>query len=107
MQFLTIGAPPTWSLLLPYRRTEQYNDQGRETLPTTATEGFRRLQEQIQLRQRLIQEGVRPKSRRWGLLPRAPAQLSMTERFHEFDLLVRDYDTITMWMPWISASWIF
>ena len=64
------------------------------TLPTAATEGFRRLQAQIQLRQRLIQEGVRPKSRRWGLLPRVPAQLSMAERFHEFDLLVRDYDTI-------------
>ena len=64
------------------------------TLPTTATEGFRRLQTQIQLRQRLIQEGVRPKSRLWGLLPRTPAQLSMAERFHEFDLLVRDYDTI-------------
>jgi formylglycine-generating enzyme required for sulfatase activity len=64
------------------------------TLPTTATEGFRRLQAQIQLRQRLIQEGVRPKSRLWGLLPRTPAQLSMAERFHEFDLLVRDYDTI-------------
>src|SRR5262245_27542250 len=64
------------------------------TLPTTATEGFRRLQAQIQLRQRLIQAGVRPKSRLWGLLPRTPAQLSMAERFHEFDLLVRDYDTI-------------
>src|SRR5437667_63094 len=45
------------------------------TLPTTATEGFRRLQEQIQLRQRLIQQGVRPKSRRWRLPPRRPAQL--------------------------------
>src|SRR5215471_5889352 len=105
------------------RLTEQYNDQGQGnllgethrkiwprdhsghmatlkildqtyTLPTTATERFRRLQAQIQLRQRLIQEGVRPKSRLWGLLPRTPAQLSMAERFHEFDLLVRDYDTI-------------
>jgi hypothetical protein len=64
------------------------------TLPTIATEGFCRLQAQIQLRQRLIQEGVRPKSRLWGLLPRIPVQLSMAERFHEFDLLVHDYDTI-------------
>jgi formylglycine-generating enzyme required for sulfatase activity len=64
------------------------------TLPTAATEAFRRLQEQIQLRQRLIQEGVRPQSRRWGLLPRVPTPLSVAERLHELHLLIRDYDTI-------------
>jgi formylglycine-generating enzyme required for sulfatase activity len=63
-------------------------------LPTAATERFRRLQEQIQLRQRLIQEGVRQQSRRWGLLPRAPTPLSVAERLHELHLLIRDYDTI-------------
>jgi formylglycine-generating enzyme required for sulfatase activity len=64
------------------------------TLPTAATEKFRRLQEQIQVRQRLIQEGVRQQSRRWGLLPRVPTPLSVAERFHELHLLIRDYDTI-------------
>jgi formylglycine-generating enzyme required for sulfatase activity len=64
------------------------------TLPTAATEGFRRLQEQIQLRQRLIQEGVRPRSRLWGLLPRVPTPLSVAERLHELHLLIRDYDTV-------------
>ena len=64
------------------------------TLPTAATEGFRHLQEQIQLRQRLIQEGVRPQSRRWGLLPRVPTSLSVAERLHELHLLICDYDTV-------------
>ncbi len=64
------------------------------TLPTAATEAFRRLQEQIQLRQRLIQEGVRHQSRRWGLVPRVPIPLSVAERLHELHLLIRDYDTI-------------
>src|SRR5262249_13761886 len=63
-------------------------------LPTAATEEFRRLQEQIQLRQRLIQEGVRPQPRRWGLLPRVPTPLSVAERLHELHLLICDYDTI-------------
>jgi formylglycine-generating enzyme required for sulfatase activity len=64
------------------------------TLPTAATEEFRRLQEQIQLRQRLIQDGVRPRSRLWGLMPRGPAPLSVAERLHELHLLIRDYDTV-------------
>ena len=64
------------------------------TLPTAATEGFRRLQEQIQLRQRLIQEGVRPQSRRWGLMSRVPTPLSVAERLQELHLLIHDYDTI-------------
>src|SRR5919204_3692176 len=64
------------------------------TLPTAATEAFRRLQEQIQLRQRLIQEGVRPRSRRWGLRQRIPTPLSVAERLHELHLLIRDYDSI-------------
>ena len=64
------------------------------TLPTAATEEFHRLQEQIQLRQRLIQEGARPQSRRWGLLPRVPTPLSVAECLHELHLLIRDYDTI-------------
>ena len=64
------------------------------TLPTAATQGFRSLQEQIQRRQRLIQEGVRHQSRLWGLIPRVPTPLSVADRFHELDLLIRDYDTI-------------
>src|SRR5215475_8377205 len=63
-------------------------------LPTAATAGFCRLQEQIQRRQRLIQEGVRQQPRRWGLLPRGPTPLSVAERLHEFHLLIRDYNTI-------------
>src|SRR5215831_983713 len=63
------------------------------TLPTAATAGFCRLQEQIQRRQRLIQEGVQP-PRRWGLLLRVPTRLSVAERLHEFHLLIRDYHTI-------------
>jgi formylglycine-generating enzyme required for sulfatase activity len=64
------------------------------TLPTAATEEFRRLQEQIQVRQLLIQEGVRPRPRLWGLMPRVPTPLSVAERLHEFHLLIRDYDTV-------------
>jgi len=64
------------------------------TLPTAATEEFHRLQEQLQLHQRLIQEGVRPQPRLWGLLPRGPTPLSVAERLHELHLLIRDYDSI-------------
>ena len=63
-------------------------------LPEIANEQFRRLQEQVRTRQRLLQEGVRPQSRWWGLISRAPVALSEEERFHELELLVRDYDTI-------------
>jgi formylglycine-generating enzyme required for sulfatase activity len=64
------------------------------TLPEIANERFRRLQEQVRARQRLIQEGVRRQARLWGLLPRTSVRLSEEERFRELDLLVRDYDAI-------------
>src|SRR5947208_15451370 len=64
------------------------------TLPAIASERFRRLQEQVYTRQRLIQEGVKPQPRRLGLIPRAPVILSEEERFRELDLLVHDYDAM-------------
>lgn len=64
------------------------------TLPEIASERFRRLQEQVHTRQRLIQGGTRPQSRLWGLIPRAPVTLSEEERFCELGLLVLDYDAI-------------
>src|SRR5215470_7733748 len=63
-------------------------------LPEIANEQFRRLQEQVRTHQRLLHEGVRPQSRWWGLIARAPVALSEEERFHELELLVQDYDTI-------------
>jgi len=64
------------------------------TLPEIASERFRHLQEQAHTRQRLIHEGVKSQPRLLGLIPRAPVMLSEEERFHELDLLVRDYDAI-------------
>ena len=64
------------------------------TLPEIASERFRRLQEQVHTRQRLIQDGVKPQPRLLGLLPRAPVKVNEAERFRELDLLVRDYDAI-------------
>ena len=64
------------------------------TLPEIANERFRRLQEQVRARQRLIQEGVRRQSRLWGLLPHTSVMLSEEERFRELELLIRDYDAI-------------
>src|SRR5919201_1801770 len=64
------------------------------TLPEIANAQFHRLQEQVRTRQRLIQEGIKPQPRLWGLIPRTPVRLSEEERFHELDLLVRDYDAI-------------
>lgn len=64
------------------------------TLPEIASEKFRHLQEQVRARQRLIQEGVKPQSHLWGLIPRTSVRLSEEERLRELDLLVRDYDAI-------------
>src|SRR5262245_5776495 len=64
------------------------------TLPEIDSDRFRRLQEQVQARQRLIQEGGKRQHRSWGLLPRTPVRLSEEERFRELDLLVRDYNAI-------------
>jgi formylglycine-generating enzyme required for sulfatase activity len=64
------------------------------TLPAIATERFRALQEQVQAQQQVIQTGLRPQPRLLGMIPRAPRTLTPEERWHELDLLVRNYDTI-------------
>jgi formylglycine-generating enzyme required for sulfatase activity len=63
-------------------------------LPAIATERFRALQEQVQAQQQVIQTGLRPQPRLLGLIPRAPRTLTPEERWHELDLLVRNYDAI-------------
>jgi len=63
-------------------------------LPAIATERFRALQEQAQAQQQVIQTGLRPQPRLLGIIPRAPRTLTPEERWHELDLLVRNYDAI-------------
>lgn len=64
------------------------------TLPEIANERFRRLQEHVRTRQRLIQEGIKFQPRLWGLISPKPVALSEEERFRVLELLVRDYDAI-------------
>ena len=63
-------------------------------LPAMATERFRALQEQVQAQQQVIQTGLRQQPRLLGMIPRAPRTLTPEERWHELDLLVRNYDAI-------------
>jgi formylglycine-generating enzyme required for sulfatase activity len=64
------------------------------TLPTVTAERFRTLQTQVQEQQQAIHQGVRPRSRLLGLIPRQPVRLSPEERWSELDLLVCNYDAI-------------
>jgi hypothetical protein len=64
------------------------------TLPAIATERFRAIQEQVQAQQQVIQTGLRPQPRLWGVLPRRPRTLTPEERWHALDLLVGNYDAI-------------
>jgi len=42
------------------------------TLPAIATEHFCALQDQVQAQQQVIQTGLRPQPRLWGMIPRPP-----------------------------------
>lgn len=66
-------------------------DQAYE-LPTIATERFYGLQEQLRVRQQIIQAGKRP--RRWGILQLGSVRLSHEERLQELAFLVSDYEAI-------------
>ena len=61
-------------------------------LPTIATERFYGLQEQLRVRQQIIQAGKRP--RRWGIIQLGSVRLSHEERLQELEILVSDYEAI-------------
>jgi len=63
-------------------------------LPAIATERFQALQERVQAQQQVIQTGLRTQPRLLGMIPRPPRMLTPEERWHELDLLVRNYDAI-------------
>src|SRR5207237_4886256 len=64
------------------------------TLPAVASERFQQLQTQVREQQRLIREGTRPRQPLLGMIPRAPVPVSVEERWHELDALVRNYEAI-------------
>ena len=66
-------------------------DQAYE-LPTIAMERFYGLQDQLRVRQQIIQAGKRP--RRWGIIQLGSVRLSHEERLQELALLVSDYEAI-------------